>query len=588
MRNIADSVVLAVLVGYAGPVQGGTTNTNRCIINLGGIRTCEDLLVGGEIDVFALNFNSCCNGVRTMIQDGCEYNPVVDQLLGEEGSQVFILQGICRVTQPFQWKDVAFARSADSYESHEYGCEESDMEIDGARHQSVQHFFETMTTFTSQPSSECLDGPAFAEGLAMAMNLDATYTVPYGIGTYYGINDIAEYLAIALPPLNRDFWNFLPSNPDEIGPNDKVRLDVSEDGSKWYTGGPQSGSFIRFTVSYEKVYSQSTFVFKKCETKFAIGAVAPTSGMRYWIDEIVQAADSSQRYGIETICSYHTAYCMNDPLLRQYDSETECLEYMRSLPRYTAQCGRNRPLAGLSVGCKFKHHIMISVNPQLHCPHIGKAGVADENGKFKCDDESECSGDEGQDDWLPVFNGTISDQRLALYAQDDIGYEDATLPCVLPLLPSNQSSFTPSYKENPEKYFESPPPPTFDDDSIDAMGVSGDCQDVAYAVSECMLSNFALCALTCGIYDVSNMTNTLDCRNPVDDMCTMIGCCPACEGVMKAAFECEAGTRGCLYSCNGGATAASIIGSGKIGSGKKRGKKGERSGKSGRSQRHDY
>lgn len=64
---------------------------------------------------------------------------------------------------------------------------------------------------------------------------------------------------------------------------------------------------------------------------------------------MTQAAQHSKRWGIEDICKYHTEFCAGDNSTRQYDSEAECLAYMRALPQYTEACGTQRPLSGNSV-----------------------------------------------------------------------------------------------------------------------------------------------------------------------------------------------------------------------------------------------
>jgi hypothetical protein len=162
--------------------------------------------------------------------------------------------------------------------------------------------------------------------------------------------------------------------------------------------------------------------------------VTPTEGFRFIIERYVQASDLSKRWGLEDICRYHTQYCADDPATRQYESEEACLEYLGGLPLYTEACGPNRPLAGHSIGCKLKHHFMVPTNPKLHCPHIGPLGSADPNHKFKCDDTSECSQDQGQDAWPPILaiGANTPADVVSAFEESNVGYETEPYGCAIP------------------------------------------------------------------------------------------------------------------------------------------------------------
>lgn len=187
---------------------------------------------------------------------------------------------------------------------------------------------------------------------------------------------------------------------------------------------------------YEGYYLENIITFKTCETQIQDWSVSGIDTDLYqWVERFVQTAEYSQRWGLLDTCRYHTAFCADNPDTRQYESEQECIEYLQSLPLYTPACGKDRPLAGNSLPCKFKHHFMIAANPALHCAHIGKAGVEDINGDFKCDDAYECSQDDaGQDEWEPLveIGPDVPPDRLALYNQSNIGYQDEPLGCAVP------------------------------------------------------------------------------------------------------------------------------------------------------------
>jgi hypothetical protein len=276
----------------------------------------------------------------------------------------------------------------------------------------------------------CLDTPAFAANLATVFTPDFKFYVPYGIGTYAGVNSVAEYLGMDFTALTHGYWQ----NDTTPDPTKRARLEVSADGSTWISGSTAKGNFLRGLLPYTEAYTEQELKFEGCNTLASSDSLLPTDGLRFLIERYVQTSDLSKRWGIEDICRYHTRYCADDPMTRQYASEQECIDYMNTLPLYTAACGPNRPLNGHSLPCKFKHHFMIPTNPKLHCPHIGPMGMMDPNHHFKCDDTAECSADEGQDAWPPVSAigaSTPADVRQ-LFEESNVGFETEPFGCAVP------------------------------------------------------------------------------------------------------------------------------------------------------------
>ncbi|VUD68753.1 hypothetical protein TDB9533_04112 [Thalassocella blandensis] len=403
-----------------------TTNTNQCVTNLGGIQACQDRgLFGLPNDI-----HGCCDGVRQLAVDQCECNQAIDVLLGVEGSQIYDIEPLCRIVQPIKWLSVKprVFRNCKKVESHYYGCEVSDTEIDAARLSTILALGEQFSNIDDE--NTCLDTPAFVDGLATVMKPDAEVYVPYGIGTYKGLEDVAEYLGIAFAGLNHAYWLY----DSTVDPTKKARLEVSADGKSWIQGSTQQGSFLRGLAPYTDKYLEQIAEFENCETLMTKYSVQPTEGLRDWIETFVNSVDMSERWGVRDICRYHTEFCAGDPTTEQYSSEEECVEYLSSLPLYTEACGQNRPLNGHSRTCKFKHHFMIPTNPGLHCPHIGPLGAADPNMHYKCDDITECSSDEGQDSWPLVQKiGTNTPQDIIdLYQESNIGAENEPFGCAIP------------------------------------------------------------------------------------------------------------------------------------------------------------
>ncbi len=403
------------------------TNTNMCVADLGGLAACQE--TGGLLGL-PTNLGACCNAVRELAVDRCECNPAVDLLLGEEGQQIYDLEPICRVVQPLKWVTVTprVLRSCTSLKRHDYGCEMNDMEMDAARLQSILAF---QATFQAHVEAEaCFDTNTFIHQLLASFDPDIEVFIPYGIGTYTGIDNVAEYLGMAMTSLNHGFWLY-DSTIDTTKP---ATLGVSTDGSTWIQGSTFRGSYVRGALPYTDAYTEQQAMFEGCSTVVNQFEVLPTDGLRDWVETYVQAADLSQRWGIEDICRYHTEFCADDPATRQYDSEAECIEYISSLPLYTEACGINRPLAGHSLACKFKHHFMIPANPALHCAHIGPLGMEDSHGHFKCDDEIECADPDEGSDWPLVSEiGMNTPPAIAdIWEASNVGFETEPFGCAIP------------------------------------------------------------------------------------------------------------------------------------------------------------
>ncbi len=404
----------------------GATNTNECISDLGAIQVCQQTNWLG----LPSNLGACCDAVREMARDRCECNPALDLLLGEEGQQIYELEPLCRIVQPFKWLTTVprVLRSCNSLKRHDYGCGPNDMQMDAARLQTILTFGHLFADAANEQA--CFDTPAFEGGLSTVFESDISFTVPYGIGTYNGVTDVAEYLGMAYASLNHGYWNY----DTTIDPSKPARLDVTANGRVWVQGSTFRGSFLRGLLPYSDSYSEQRAEFQACETKVSTFNVQPTTGVRDWVETFVQTAERSERWGVRDICRYHTQFCAGDPATRQYASEQDCLDYMNTLPLYSQACGPNRPLAGNSVTCKFKHHFMVAANPTLHCPHIGPAGTHDPNHHIKCDDVEECGADQGQGSWPAVtrFGPNTPAAVASIFNASNVNAAQEPIACVIP------------------------------------------------------------------------------------------------------------------------------------------------------------
>lgn len=426
LRLILATYAVGAWLGLNARPAFAETNTNQCIRDLGGLTACQDRNALGLPN----DLQACCDGVRQLSEDSCHCNPAVDTILGEEGKKIYDLEAICRIAQPKKWDHLTpfFLRKCDAVKTHDYGCEKTDIEIDGARIQDIFKFQEAFEN--SKDPNICFDTPAFTKHLSTVFTPDINFTVPYGIGTYTGTQNVAEYLGMAFVSLTHGFW-LNDTTPD---PTKKARLDVSPDGTVWTLGSTAKGDFFRGRLPYTDQYLEQAVQFQGCNTLISNYTVQPTEGLKFVIEKIVQTADRSKRWGIEDICRYHTKFCAGDPETKQYESEQECIDYIRSLPLHSAACGPNRPLSGSSLSCKYKHHFMIPANPKMHCAHIGKKGTIDIDNHLKCDDAAECSTDQGQDSWPAVQNTgeETPEDVVKLFDELNEDYQSEPMGCAIP------------------------------------------------------------------------------------------------------------------------------------------------------------
>ena len=431
----ADAEADAVEVEVMG------SNSNACLANLGALQP-----VCPTEDEVSVPTEDCCLAYKAFQDNACGCSPFMDELFGVNaqgqsrlgllvnGLELFCpSQGVDLPTLDCEAPVAPSGVSSGSAKTYSGGtCPHGDAEMDRLRFRAV---IGVSAAFLNAGDPDvCFDTPALIDTLKTLGTPELEVRVPYGIGTYTGYEDAAEYLGIAFLGSNHGFWRAAFLEPDLT---QETVLEVSEDGSVWTQGVTTGGSFFDELVTYDDAFLVQDITFEGCETKFSSYAIQPTGSMRDLVESFVQGASLFERWGAPDICRYHTLYCADNPDTKQYESEQECLDFMATLPLYTETCGINRPLAGLSLPCKFKHHFMVPTNPALHCPHIGPPGSHDPNHKLKCDDAYECDDPNQADGWPMVTNiGDNTPQAiLDIAAQNNIGAEDELPGCVVPTHP---------------------------------------------------------------------------------------------------------------------------------------------------------
>jgi len=420
-------------------LQGGDslkTNFNECLPIFGEIRVCQKI---GFQSLEGNVFEECCDKLRQFIEAKCSCHPGFDVLAGGDGL-LSLLTGTCKVTNPIEWLLTPVggihALQCNSLKTYNYGCGRKtwfgwrygrdDMEIESDR---LGNMLKIPDFYREDIDGECVNAPAKEKVLRNIFEEDIELLVPYGLGTFKGYTGVAEYMGIASQALTHGA--FKPEH-------ENVNQDAIENDLKFSNSGKRllQAFEVPFTFfSDQFMFSdilQLTLEFEACNSKASNMEVLPNEGFSKVVETLLQAAVLFKRYGAEDICRYHTKYCSgktgaNGDDLTQFTDYDDCLTFMKELPVYTGNCTDQRPMGGNSFPCRWKHHWMIPLNPNLHCPHIGR-DASDPNGDFKCNDDYECT-DNLPSNWAQLSYDDNPVDIILIAEESNDGWEDEPFVC---------------------------------------------------------------------------------------------------------------------------------------------------------------
>eukprot|EP00965_Chrysotila_dentata_P209640 6185411-Pleurochrysis_carterae.AAC.6 len=191
------------------------------------------------------------------------------------------------------------------------------------------------------------------------------------MGHYQGINEAAQYIFLTKPAYNKEWLHLTFSLGEHLNITAAGnRLEVTDD------------VFFRFF--------RDEYTFEPCGTRIQSVVRNPPAGT---LQAFAWTAGHTKYQGTYDLCMVHEAFCTG--IYRQYDSFTQCEEYISSLPTVSKVCGDVAPLAGLSKTCKFKHKFLVPYVAD-YCNHIGPSNLPngapnyDADGELTCSDEAEC------------------------------------------------------------------------------------------------------------------------------------------------------------------------------------------------------
>ncbi len=194
-------------------------------------------------------------------------------------------------------------------------------------------------------------------------------------GTYIGIEDIVEYIALVVGVANDGFAHYY---------NARVS------GFKYYPNNSSYSFKVDQKVKFYCRRAPTTTDPGDCQTgeidSIALHHVSfePCTPL---LKQYVIGYDDYQNYlatkgaRLITICMRHEQHCTT-PQTRQFRDIFDCMKYYETIPFTT--CGAE-VFNGDNALCRFKHSFMVKFRPEKHCAHIGR------NSK-PCTD-ADCDGD---------------------------------------------------------------------------------------------------------------------------------------------------------------------------------------------------
>ncbi|KAI9366737.1 hypothetical protein DFJ73DRAFT_890797 [Zopfochytrium polystomum] len=357
------------------------TNTNTCIGLLPTLAACGA----------SLPSKACCDALNTFTSAGCFCNPLTDFLLGSSNAPLvrYLLLPVCAIGNPFKnWIVPCGPYTQKTYNGGT--CSLSDVAIDSARIQNAIGFSTALNNLNADhyETQGCFNYTALLAKSKELLDDTFTTTVPFGVGFFDSFDRALEYLAVFNAKVTKDMWWSITVNATT-----NSILQVSQDGQSIMLGSVTTQAFLDGNVTFGPNWSETHTFFNGCSTKLAgltapatPALVTPTSPpftkYPYLLGPVLNSLGrfmDNADYGPINICRFHTKYCSEK--YPQYRSEDECVAFVASLPRISPVCGVAGALSGNSTFCRFKHQWMASINPEVHCPHIGYSSdmCADDN-----------------------------------------------------------------------------------------------------------------------------------------------------------------------------------------------------------------
>ncbi len=304
-------------------------------------------------------------------ETGCINNPMVRAFVSDETIVYF--------TQMYGWTGTVDTEPPRSYGDGQ--CAMDDWLLDVMRAGALSGYIQALAPWYARPYEECYDKYECMDVMSNIMENDVVYTMGSGLGTYRGLEKTCEYLAIPTQAIGVDL----------------VRLSSIPTERDYFIFQPDmivAGSYATSAFAFNRTIASNFFVewtvkYSPCGYKMA---ALTANDFKHFTGERTEIAKGTapfylmqklhvKQYSTKFICKTHETFCTGAN--RQYESFDKCEKYMEQLPLKTPECGTVKMMYGHALPCIYKHSLMVAINPDLHCGHIGPSGM-DMEGNHKC------------------------------------------------------------------------------------------------------------------------------------------------------------------------------------------------------------
>jgi hypothetical protein len=184
-----------------------------------------------------------------------------------------------------------------------------------------------------------------------------------GIGTYGGVSGGGRLHALEYVAL---------SNYNLNGGAIRI-LDIQRIGAPTVDGDTIS-SLTQVTFQFSAstpITITSTFVSKTVFASCTTGEGEKIDKVEYAFPDEPLLLGLASRDNDLQLCTEIQEYCVDAN--KVYDSVLDCVKFFATLPEIACD-DRSEFFLGSSKACRYVHHIMARLDPDVHCPHVSKTG----------------------------------------------------------------------------------------------------------------------------------------------------------------------------------------------------------------------
>lgn len=273
-------------------------------------------------------------------------------------------------------------------------CEHDDMVVETARLRNALGYISTIYQLYDT-LEDCLDVDAFRKVTEAYFAPDGLMLVRSGGGVYNSSQHIGDFFANYHPHVNRGAYT-LTLDKSETKPR------VSTCGNIIYVDTYQELYVSRrdnkqWCYVEDGVHLEWMFEYTGCSEVVQRLQLREESDQekKTDLDKVLlpqyHITTGSKSWGLSYICQVHDTYCKEDN--QQFSTNSECLDFMTSVPQASSSCESGGIVVGNSSSCRAKFTHMVPLYPDIYCPILGRTGLSSfDTPHLSCHDFIQCDG----------------------------------------------------------------------------------------------------------------------------------------------------------------------------------------------------